>query len=166
MPSRREVLTRSLPALTGAVAQPAGAVLPDVLNVPDHEIFSRAIFDDYVALYNAGDLAFTRYLTADVVMESSPPLVGRRAIADHVSALRAYVTERISVEAYSAGRSMVMVQVLAAYRCHRDLPVTALGAPFGQALCCGQEVRIRGSLLYEVEGGRFSRIRPGRAGTA
>ncbi len=165
MASRRQALKISVPVLAGVTGWLDAAFANEVASSAGQDIFSRTIFDNYVALYNAGDAAFADYFTEDVAMESAAvqgaSLVGRQEIVDYVAALREYVAESITIERFAAQAGIIIVQARAGYLCHRDMPVTVLGGPFGQSLRRGQSFQARGSILYHLTEGRFSRISGG-----
>jgi len=156
------VLTNALPALAIVAGTRVSAAVSGVVVGQDTSGMSRARFDQYVAFYNAGNPDFARFYADDIVMESSPSIIGKEAIVEFVQGLRSYLTETIRVENYAAGTDTVTVQVLTEMRFRRPTPVTALGGLFGRSVRPGQVLRQRGLVIYGLNRGRFSYIRSGR----
>jgi hypothetical protein len=151
--TRRQLMLTS-PALALALA-PAVASAQQ----PRGKIITRAQYDQYIALYNAGDPAFAQFYRDDAVMETVPPLQGAAAIVQFTKELRTYLTEHITIEFFVSDEHGAASQMLGEFRCIRDMPLTAFGGLFGKAVKAGQVFRQRGIILYGVKDGKFQFIR-------
>jgi hypothetical protein len=161
MVTRRTTLKHALSVCAAISGWPATGASKPGAQEQEEDVFSREQFDEYVALDNAGGTSFGRYYADDAILEASPRLLGRQALVDHASALRKYLTETISVDAYAAVSGACSAQITAIYTCHRAMPVTALSGLLGQALRPGQALHARGTVFYQISDGRFTRIQAG-----
>jgi len=162
MRTRRQMIAASLHTLAAVTVWPSTALSGPLGLDRESRKFARQMFDEYVALYNQGDPAFGRFFTEDIVLETSPMIIGRQAVIDYVVALRHCLAETVRIERFAAvGEETCTAQMLTQMTCTRDLPVTAFEGLFGQAVRAGQVLRHRSVVTYGIREGRFMFIRGG-----
>ena len=138
MTDRRGLLAGALVGSVALASRPASATLP--------VRFDRAAYDRYIALMNAGDLAFVDFYAADVRFVMG--LRGRAAVRAFYVRQRPYVRERLAVDFFCSDAQGAAAEVVSEIRCIRDCDDPAL---FGRPLKAGDVQRIRGCLLYVLD---------------
>jgi len=116
-----------------------------------------AAFADYIAAFNRGDFdGFTDHYTDDVelTIANGTHLKGRQAIIDFYRNVRAGTERTIRVVASFADENGLAAELESEFLATEDVPDFTSG-PMRK----GDRLYIRTFALYELEDGRFARIR-------
>ena len=114
-------------------------------------------FRDYIAAFNRGDsAAYGAYYCDDVVLVISDHTVlrGRRAILDFYLNVRAGTERTIDVVDVLARGDLLAAELQSEFLATRDLPDFAPGP-----MRAGDRLFINSFVFYDLEGGRYRRIR-------
>lgn len=118
---------------------------------------SPAAFASYIDAFNRNDYAqFVAYYTPDVtlVIAGKHELRGRQAILDFYRSVKAATRRTITVKRLITSADSIAAELESEFLALQDLPDFAAG-PMRQ----GERIYINTVVLYELEDGRFSRIR-------
>lgn len=118
---------------------------------------AEPMFREYIEAFNAGDgTTFTRFYAPDAVLINGAGITlhGPAAIAEFYDELKARMQRRIEVLGLVEGRETLAAALRSIFEAFVD------GVPFaGHVLDAGDRVILRSIALYELEGGKFKRIK-------
>lgn len=147
-PARRVLLGATLLGATATLPHRARAARTS-------SRLDRAAYERYLALMNAGDPGFLDYYADDVRFVMN--IRGRSNVAKFYAAQRPYVKETLELLFFCSDTTGAAAQVSSELRCIANCDTTAI---FGRALKAGEVQRIRGCLLYGLDGqGRIAEIK-------
>src|SRR5688572_13378330 len=114
---------------------------------------------DYIAAFSRGDFAgFGGYYTPDIDFRGrAGAFSGRAAVLDFYRGVRARVRETLTLRGLVVGRRQWVADVVTELHALEDWPDFPTGA-----LRKGETRRSQNFIWYELEGGRFSRVRSAR----
>ena len=145
---RRALLATAL-AGTGALVPLASKAAPGRVR------FDRTGYDRYIALMNAGDTRFVEYYANDIRFVMN--IRGRARVLEFYARQRAFVREWLAVRFFCSDETGAAAEVESEIRCIQDCDDTSV---FGRALKAGEVQRVRGCLLYVLDGwGRIGEIK-------
>ncbi len=145
-------LVTGLAAASGLVAAPAHAAAAS-------GGFTRERYDEYVALFNAGDPSFIKFYHDDVLFElANRTIKGATAIRDFYAEVRAHIHEKVEVTHFVSDPTGVAVLLPSEFKVYKDWE----NGYFQRPLKKGEVLRIVSIGLYWVEGGKFKRIMSAR----
>jgi SnoaL-like domain len=152
-PSRRDILAAggTLLALGPGIVNAEAAPL---------EPGTRPWFERYLAAFNARDYpGFSAYYAPDVrFFGQAATLEGPRAVADFYRMVHGRLDERVDLVTFvSGGPTRIMAEIRTTLVAREDWPDFPTG-PFVR----GQRRQSLNFALYEIEDGRFKRIRSAR----
>jgi hypothetical protein len=150
-PNRRTVL-----AAGGALL----ALGPGMVSAqPPLEPGTRPWFERYLAAFNAKDYpGFSAYYAPDVrFFGQAATLEGAPAIVDFYRGVHARIDERVDLISFVGSPTRIMAEIRTTLLAREDWPDFPTG-PFTR----GQQRRSLNFALYELENGRFQRIRSAR----
>lgn len=120
---------------------------------------SRADYDEYLELFNANDPSFIKFYHPDVVLElGSSEIRGAEGIKDFYANVKKYIKERVDVTTYITDGSQLAVEIPTTFEVIADWEDSFWGVPLKK----GQVLRIVSWGIYDIEDGKFKRIRTAR----
>ena len=153
---RRRLLTGGMGAAVGlagiaaAQATQAGATCGGM---------PRERYLQYVNWFNVNDPRYLDFYHPDVVLElGNTTLKSAKAIHEFYNEVKAHIHEKVEVSRYVADATGIAAELPTEFRCYRDWP----DGYFRRPLKVGEVFRVITFGLYEVESGRFTRIRTAR----
>lgn len=150
-PNRRHVL-----AAGGALL----ALGPSMVSAqPPLEIGTRPWFERYLAAFNGKDYpGFSAYYAPDVrFFGQAATLEGPQAIVDFYRGVHARLDERVDLITFVGSPTRIMAEIRTTLVAREDWPDFPTG-PFTR----GQRRQSLNFALYEIEDGRFQRVRSAR----
>jgi hypothetical protein len=118
---------------------------------------AEASFRDYIAAFNRGDAAaYGAFYCDDVVLVLGDhgELRGRQAILDFYDRVRADTQRNIAIVRLVAGEDLLAAELESEFLALRDLPDFV-----ARPLHAGDRLYLNSFVFYELEGGRYKRIR-------
>lgn len=123
------------------------------------EDMSRADYDEYLRLFNANDPSFIKYYHPDVVLElSGSEIRGDTGIRDFYANVKKYIKEHVEVTTFIRDGNLLAVEIPTRFEVIADWEDSFWGRPLKK----GQVLRIVSWGIYEIEDGKFKRIRTAR----
>ena len=123
------------------------------------EDMSRADYDEYLRLFNANDPFFIKFYHPDVVLElSGSEIRGDQGIRDFYANVKRYIKERVDVTTFIRDGNLLAVEIPTTFEVIADWEDSFWGVPLKK----GQVMRIVSWGIYEIEDGKFKRIRTAR----
>lgn len=120
---------------------------------------TREAYNEYLALFNANDPTFIKFYHPDVVLElSGSEIRGAEGIRDFYANVKQYIRERVDVTTFISDGNLLAVEIPTTFEVIRDWDDSFWGIPLKQ----GQVMRIVSWGIYEIEDGKFKRIRTAR----
>lgn len=135
-------------------------ISPFVLPAEEKEQgMTRADYDDYLRLFNANDPAFIRYYHPDVVLElNGSEIRGAQGIRDFYAEVKKHIREHVEVTTFIRDGDKLAVEIPTTFEVTRDWDDSFWGVPLKE----GQVMRIISWGIYDIEDGKFKRIRTAR----
>lgn len=160
--SRREfaasLLTGACTVIAGVAMAPARAASPAAArSCAASPAMSRERFMAYIDAFNRDDYAgFGDYYAEDVVLviAGNRELRGRQTIFDFYKVVKSQTQRTIQVNKFIGTANRIAVELESEFLALEDLPDFTAG-PMKK----GGRIFINTFVIYELEGGRFSRIR-------
>lgn len=122
-------------------------------------VMSRADYDEYLTLFNANDPSFIKFYHPDVVLElGSSQITGNEGIRDFYANVKKYIKEEVEVTAYITDGKQLAVEIPTTFEVIADWDDSFWGVPLKK----GQVMRIVSWGFYDIEDGKFKRIRTAR----
>jgi hypothetical protein len=120
---------------------------------------TRSWFERYLAAFNGRDYpGFSAYYAPDVrFFGQAATLEGPRAIVDFYRQVHARIDERVDLITYVGSPTRIMAEIRTTLVAREDWPDFPTG-PFTR----GQRRQSLNFALYEIEDGRFKRVRSAR----
>jgi hypothetical protein len=120
---------------------------------------SREDYNEYLALFNANDPSFIKFYHPDVVLElAGSEIRGAEGIRDFYANVKQYIKERVDVTTFISDGNQLAVEIPTTFEVTRDWDDSFWGVDLKQ----GQVMRIVSWGFYEIEDGKFKRIRTAR----
>lgn len=120
---------------------------------------SRAAYNDYLTKFNANDSSFIEYYHPDVTLElSATEIRGAQAIKDFYAEVKKYIKETVEVTAYIHDGNQLAVEIPTTFEVIADWDDSYWGIDLKK----GQVLRIVSWGIYDIEDGKFKRIRTAR----
>ena len=120
---------------------------------------SREAYDDYLARFNANDPSFIEYYHPDVVLElSGSQIRGDQGIRDFYAEVKQYIKETVEVTTFIYDGKQLAVEIPTTFEVIADWDDSFWGVPLKK----GQVMRIISWGIYDIEDGKFRRIRTAR----
>ncbi|MCW3837639.1 nuclear transport factor 2 family protein [Sphingomonas canadensis] len=116
----------------------------------------RAMFEEYIAEFNAGNASgYSRFYAPDVAFRNGAgdSLRGAQAIVDYYTGLKADVARSIAVQGLLTGERSIAAALASQFTALSDHVVIG-----PTTLRSGDRLSIESIALYEIEDGRFARI--------
>lgn len=120
-------------------------------------VSAETLFRDYIAAFNRGDTeAYGAHYCDDVTLTIADHtmLRGPRAIFDFYAGVKAGTQRTIGIARILAGPDLLAAELESEFLALRDLPGFASGP-----LRAGDRLRIHSFVFYDLEKGRYKRIR-------
>ena len=118
---------------------------------------AEASFRDYIAAFNRGDTAaYTAHYCEDVLLEIADHTVlrGAQAIADFYAGVTAGTRRILKIVRIAEGRDCLAAELESEFLATRDLPGFK-----PRPLEAGDRLYLNSFVFYELEGGKYKRIR-------
>ena len=123
------------------------------------EDMSRADYDEYLRLFNANDPSFIKYYHPDVILElSGSQIRGDAGIRDFYANVKKYIKEKVEVTTFIRDGNQLAVEIPTTFEVIADWDDSFWGVPLKK----GQVMRIVSWGIYDIEDGKFKRIRTAR----
>ncbi len=120
---------------------------------------TRADYDEYLALFNANDPSFIKFYHPDVVLELNGSEVrGAQGIKDFYANVKKYISEKVEVTTFIRDGDKLAVEIPTTFEVIADWNDSFWGVPLKK----GQVLRIVSWGIYDIEDGKFKRIRTAR----
>lgn len=114
----------------------------------------------YVNWFNSGDARYLEFYHPDVVLElGNATINGATGIRDFYREVHAHIHEKVEVSRYVADATGIAAELPSEFKVYKDW-----AAPnyFRRALKTGEVFRVISLGMYQVENGRFRRIKAAR----
>lgn len=136
----------------------AHAALPQPL-VGFGQEMSREAYDDYLERFNANDPSFIEYYHPDVVLElSGSEIRGAQGIKDFYANVKQYIKETVEVTTFIYDGKQLAVEIPTTFEVTADWDNSFWGVDLKK----GQVLRIVSWGIYDIEDGKFKKIRTAR----
>lgn len=123
------------------------------------EGMTRDAYNEYLELFNANDPTFIKFYHPDVVLElGTSQIVGAEGIRDFYANVKQYIRERVDVTTFITDGNQLAVEIPTTFEVIKDWDDSFWGVPLKQ----GQVMRIISWGIYDIEDGKFKRIRTAR----
>ena len=123
------------------------------------EGMTRDAYNEYLELFNANDPTFIKFYHPDVVLElGTSQIVGAEGIRDFYANVKQYIRERVDVTTFITDGNQLAVEIPTTFEVIKDWEDSFWGVPLEQ----GQVMRIISWGIYDIEDGKFKRIRTAR----
>ena len=133
-------------------------ISPLVLSA-EEEGMTRADYDEYLRLFNANDPSFIRFYHPDVVLElNGSEIRGAQGIKDFYADVKKHISEHVEVTTFIRDGDKLAVEIPTTFRVTADWDDSFWGVPLKK----GQVMRIVSWGIYDIEDGKFKRIRTAR----
>lgn len=120
---------------------------------------SREAYNDYLAKFNANDPAFIEYYHPDVTLElSGSEIRGAQGIKDFYADVKKYIKETVEVTTYIYDGKQLAVEIPTTFEVIADWDNSFWGVDLKK----GQVLRVVSWGIYDIEDGKFKRIRTAR----
>jgi len=120
---------------------------------------TREDYDDYLAKFNVNDSSFIEYYHPDVTLElSGSEIRGAQGIKDFYADVKKYIKETVEVTTYIYDGKQLAVEIPTTFEVIADWDKSF----WGMDLKKGQVMRVISWGIYDIEGGKFKRIRTAR----
>ncbi len=120
---------------------------------------TRADYDEYLALFNANDPSFIKFYHPDVVLELNGSEVrGAQGIKDFYADVKKYISEKVEVSTFIRDGDKLAVEIPTTFEVIADWDESFWGVPLKK----GQVLRIISWGIYDIEDGKFKKIRTAR----
>ena len=137
----------------------ASFVLFSASIIAAEEEMTRADYDEYLALFNANDPSFIKFYHSDVVLElSGSEIRGAQGIKNFYADVKKYISERVEVTTFIRDGDLLAVEIPTTFTVIADWDDSFWGVPLKK----GQVLRIVSWGIYDIEDGKFKRIRTAR----
>jgi len=123
------------------------------------EGFPRKDYDEYLELFNNNNPEFIKFYHPDVVLElDTSEIRGAEGIRDFYADVKKHIKEEVTVTAYIADGHQLAVEIPTTFEVIEDWEDSFWGVPLKK----GQVMRIISWGIYDIEDGKFKRIRTAR----
>jgi len=120
---------------------------------------SREAYNEYLELFNNNDMSFIKFYHPDVVLElGTSEIRGAEGIRDFYAVVKEHISERVDVTAFIADEDQLAVEIPTTFEVIKDWEDSF----WGVSLKKGQVMRIISWGIYDIEDGKFKRIRTAR----
>ena len=120
---------------------------------------TREAYNEYLELFNANDPTFIKFYHPDVVLElGTSQIVGAEGIRDFYANVKQYIKERVDVTTFITDGNQLAVEIPTTFEVKKDWDDSFWGVPLKK----GQVMRIISWGFYDIEDGKFKRIRTAR----
>lgn len=155
--SRRSLLAVGFASLLSGVA---GTLAPAPVQAANAcGGLTREQFMEYLALFNANDPRFINYYHDDVVLElSGTEIKTPKGIRDFYAEVKAHIHEKVEVARFVSDATGIAAELPSEFKVYKDWE----NGFFKRPLKAGEVLRIVSFVLYDVDGGKFRRIRSSR----
>jgi len=120
---------------------------------------SREAYNEYLELFNYNDMSFIKFYHPDVVLElGTSEIRGAEGIRDFYAVVKEHISERVDVTAFIADEDQLAVEIPTTFEVIKDWEDSF----WGVRLKKGQVMRIISWGIYDIEDGKFKRIRTAR----
>jgi len=120
---------------------------------------TREAYNDYLAKFNANDSTFIEYYHPDVTLElSGSEIRGAQGIKDFYADVKKYIKETVEVTTYIYDGKQLAVEIPTTFEVIADWDNSFWGVDLKE----GQVMRVVSWGIYDIEDGKFKRIRTAR----
>lgn len=120
---------------------------------------SREAYNDYLAKFNANDPTFIEYYHPDATLElSGSEIRGAQGIKDFYADVKKYIKETVEVTTYIYDGKQLAVEIPTTFEVIADWDNSFWGVDLKK----GQVLRVVSWGIYDIEDGKFKRIRTAR----
>ena len=120
---------------------------------------SREAYNDYLTKFNANDSTFIEYYHPDVTLElSGSEIRGAQGIKDFYADVKKYIKETVEVTTYIYDGKQLAVEIPTTFEVIADWDNSFWGVDLKK----GQVLRVVSWGIYDIEDGKFKRIRTAR----
>jgi len=120
---------------------------------------TREAYNDYLVKFNANDSTFIEYYHPDVTLElSGSEIRGAQGIKDFYADVKKYIKETVEVTTYIYDGKQLAVEIPTTFEVIADWDNSFWGVDLKE----GQVMRVVSWGIYDIEDGKFKRIRTAR----